>query len=167
MSAKPRYEITEEQKAAMLARAEEIGVQNAAKEYGVPWQTIAQYKRRAKEQTEKETAAEKPATAETVTAEGPAAVETASDAPAAGKGKQKKTAKAKKTKDASAAKSDDATPEKPDTAAAVKDAPETKADASAAAAAEALKIENAVLQDRIARLEAQVAKLTRAMRELI
>ena len=40
---------TEEQKAEMIARAGEIGVRAAAEEYGVPWQTIAQFKRRAKE----------------------------------------------------------------------------------------------------------------------
>ena len=40
---------TEEQKAEMIARAGEIGVRAAAGEYGVPWQTIAQFKRRAKE----------------------------------------------------------------------------------------------------------------------
>lgn len=48
---KPRskYDFTEEQKAAMMARADEIGNREAAKEFSVPWQAIAQLKRRERE----------------------------------------------------------------------------------------------------------------------
>lgn len=47
MAKKSAY--TGEQKAAMVARAEEIGVRAAAKEYGVAWQVVAQFRRRAAE----------------------------------------------------------------------------------------------------------------------
>ena len=48
---KPRskYDFTEEQKAAMMARADEVGNKEAAKEFSVPWQVIAQLKRRERE----------------------------------------------------------------------------------------------------------------------
>lgn len=46
---KGKRAFTEEQKAEMLAEAEEIGVRATAEAYGVPWQTIAQIKRRAAE----------------------------------------------------------------------------------------------------------------------
>ena len=46
---KSKYDFTEEQKAAMMARAEEIGYREAAKEFSVPWQAIAQLKRRERE----------------------------------------------------------------------------------------------------------------------
>jgi hypothetical protein len=52
---KPRskYDFTEEQKAAMMARADEIGIREAAKEFSVPWQAIAQLKRREREKNGK------------------------------------------------------------------------------------------------------------------
>jgi hypothetical protein len=48
---KPRskYDFTEEEKARMLARAEEVGNRQAAAEFTVPWQMIAQMKRRERE----------------------------------------------------------------------------------------------------------------------
>ena len=46
---KSKYDFTEEQKAAMMARADEIGYREAAKEFSVPWQAIAQLKRREQE----------------------------------------------------------------------------------------------------------------------
>ena len=46
---KTKTAYTDEQRAEMLARAEEVGVQAAAKEFGVPWQVIAQFRRRAAE----------------------------------------------------------------------------------------------------------------------
>lgn len=42
----PKYTFTEEQIREMLALEARVGIQKAAKEYNVPWQTIAQYKRR-------------------------------------------------------------------------------------------------------------------------
>ena len=93
---------TEEQKAAMMARAEEIGVQAAAKEFGVQWQVIAQFRRRAAEK-----AAAKAAPADTPEAEEPAGEE------------------------------------------------------------DALRVENAVLREKVAKLEAQVAKLKKAIQELM
>lgn len=47
--AKTGARFTDEQKAAMLKRAGEIGVHAAAGEFGVAWQVIAQMKRRANE----------------------------------------------------------------------------------------------------------------------
>ena len=44
-----KYDFTDEQKAAMMARADEIGIREAAKEFSVPWQAIAQLKRRERE----------------------------------------------------------------------------------------------------------------------
>ena len=46
---KSKYDFTEEQKAAMMARTDEIGIKEAAKEFSVPWQAIAQLKRRERE----------------------------------------------------------------------------------------------------------------------
>ncbi len=48
---KPRskYDFTEEEKARMLARADEVGNRQAAAEFTVPWQMIAQMKRRERE----------------------------------------------------------------------------------------------------------------------
>ena len=98
---KPKNVFSDGQKAEMLARAEEVGVQTAAKEYGVPWQMIAQIKRRAAEKK----------------AAGLPAVQ-AAEKPVPGN-------------------------------------------------AEALKAENAALRDKISKLEAQVAKLKKAIRELM
>ena len=42
----PKYTFTEEQIREMLELEARVGIQKAAKEYNVPWQTIAQYKRR-------------------------------------------------------------------------------------------------------------------------
>ena len=50
---KSKYDFTEEQKAAMMARADEIGYREAAKEFSVPWQAIAQLKRREREKNGK------------------------------------------------------------------------------------------------------------------
>jgi len=47
--AREKVVYSEEQRAEMLAKAEEIGVKAAADAYGVPWQVIAQMKRRAAE----------------------------------------------------------------------------------------------------------------------
>ena len=60
-SGKPRskYDFTEEEKARMLARAEEVGNRQAAAEFTVPWQMIAQMKRREREKNAGPEAAEK------------------------------------------------------------------------------------------------------------
>lgn len=42
----PKYTFTEAQIREMLELEARVGIQKAAKEYNVPWQTIAQYKRR-------------------------------------------------------------------------------------------------------------------------
>ncbi len=171
MSATPKYNVTEEQKAAMLARAEEIGVKNAATEFGVPWQTIAQYKRRANEQAGKT----KPAEHEEAKKTGDAAKEKAEDIPAQETAIDVKAkaeaddASAKETTADTKAKADDASANEP--AAAEKEkaenTPEKKAETFTPSDIEALKVENAVLQDRIKQLEDRVNKLTRAVREMI
>jgi hypothetical protein len=58
---KTKTTYTEEQRAVMLRRAEEVGVRTAAEEFGVTWQVIAQMKRRAAEEAnpEKKKASEK------------------------------------------------------------------------------------------------------------
>ena len=115
MSQKPDY--TPEQQAAMLARAEEIGIHAAAKEYGIPWQTLTHMKRRAeKEAGQVPARAEKPKKA------------------AAGKEKKK---------------------EKPDISVETEEAGDD------------LKVENAILKEKIAKLETKVKKLQKALAELI
>ena len=47
VAAAKKTEYTEEQKAKMLARAEEVGVHAAAAEFSIPWQTLAQIRRKA------------------------------------------------------------------------------------------------------------------------
>ena len=113
MSQKPDY--TPEQQAAMLARAEEIGIHAAAKEYGIPWQTLTHMKRRV----EKE-AGQVPARAE----------------------KPKKAAAGKEK-------------EKPDVSIETEEAGDD------------LKVEIAILKEKIAKLEAKVKKLQKALAELI
>ncbi len=138
---------------SMIAKAEEIGIQNAAKEFGVPWQTIAQYKRRANEKAGNAKPAE-PAKAKKAGAAVKAKAEDASAKKAGGDEKAKvEDAPAKET--ASAAKT------KPENVPAKKDGSYTPADI------EALKIENAVLQDRIRQLQDRVVKLTKAVRGMI
>lgn len=117
MSQKPDY--TPEQQAAMLARAEEIGIHAAAKEYGIPWQTLTHMKRRV----EKE-AGQVPARAE-------------------------------KPKKAAAGKEKGKEKEKPDVSVETEEAGDD------------LKVENAILKEKIAKLETKVKKLQKALAELI
>ena len=129
-----RYTFTEAQRAEILRRAEEIGVRPAAKEYGIPWQTIAQYKRRAR------VLAEQAAGAAAVTA-----------VKAGGKRAAGKAAGVKAAAEAVSA------------AEAAGDQP----GAETPAEAEALKIENAVLREKIAKLEIRIGKLSKALQDLM
>lgn len=140
MSEIARSGYTKEQEAQMIARAEEIGVRAAAAEYGVNWQVVAGMKRRAKNGG-KEAAEEK------------------------------KPAKAPKTE--AAAPKTAVAPEKTaagENAATAVDTPAETATATETAAPgdiEALKVENAILREKIEKMEAQVEKLRKALQELI
>ncbi len=140
---KQKVEYTPEQEAEMIARSEKVGIQLAAKEYSVPWQVIAGMKRRA---NAKNNAKEAPAARK--------------DEPGRKAGKEKKaavTAKAAPVKKSVAAK---AVPAKNvATVSGMKALP--------SAEVEALKVENAVLRERLSKLEAQVAKLQKCIKEMI
>jgi hypothetical protein len=130
MGEKMKVEYTAEQEAEMIARAEKVGIQQAAKEYSVSWQVIAGMKRRAR--------GKKP---EAEGAEGK-------------KAEPVKKAEKKKKKETSAARmtapeeSDDELPAAPEDA-------------------EGLRIQNAVLREKAEKLEAQVARLKKALQVML
>lgn len=140
MSEIARSGYTKEQEAQMIARAEEIGVRAAAAEYGVNWQVVAGMKRRAKNGGKEAAEEKKPAKAPKTEA---AAPETAA-AP------EKTTA-------------GEAAPKTAGTPAETATATETAASGNI----EALKVENAILREKIEKMEAQVEKLRKALQELI
>ena len=140
MSEIARSGYTKEQEAQMIARAEEIGVRAAAAEYGVNWQVVAGMKRRAKNGGKEAAEEKKPAKAPKTEA---AAPETAA-AP-------EKTA------------AGEAAPKAAGTPAETATATETAASGNI----EALKVENAILREKIEKMEAQVEKLRKALQELI
>jgi hypothetical protein len=140
MSEIARSGYTKEQEAQMIARAEEIGVRAAAAEYGVNWQVVAGMKRRAKNGGKEAAEEKKPAKAPKTEA---AAPETAA-AP------EKTTA-------------GEAAPKAAGTPAETATATETAASGNI----EALKVENAILREKIEKMEAQVEKLRKALQELI
>ena len=140
MSEIARSGYTKEQEAQMIARAEEIGVRAAAAEYGVNWQVVAGMKRRARNGGKEAAEEKKPAKAPKTEA---AAPETAA-AP------EKTTA-------------GEAAPKAAGTPAETATATETAAPGDI----EALKFENAILREKIEKMEAQVEKLRKALQELI
>lgn len=140
MSEIARSGYTKEQEAQMIARAEEIGVRAAAAEYGVNWQVVAGMKRRAKNGGKEAAEEKKPAKAPKTEV---AAPETAA-AP------EKTTA-------------GEAAPKAAGTPAETATATETAASGNI----EALKVENAILREKIEKMEAQVEKLRKALQELI
>lgn len=140
MSEIARSGYTKEQEAQMIARAEEIGVRAAAAEYGVNWQVVAGMKRRARNGGKEAAEEKKPAKAPKTEA---AAPETAA-AP------EKTTA-------------GEAAPKAAGTPAETATATETAASGNI----EALKVENAILREKIEKMEAQVEKLRKALQELI
>lgn len=140
MSEIARSGYTKEQEAQIIARAEEIGVRAAAAEYGVNWQVVAGMKRRAKNGGKEAAEEKKPAKAPKTEA---AAPETAA-AP------EKTTA-------------GEAAPKAAGTPAETATATETAASGNI----EALKVENAILREKIEKMEAQVEKLRKALQELI
>ena len=137
MAKKSGSTYTEEQKAAMVARAEEIGVRAAAKEYGVAWQVVAQFRRRAAE-----------------------AAQAAAGEPKAAAGKKvpvKKKAKNSAVKEVQKTAVQDAVKNVEKESAAAAKKPDE---------AEALRVENAVLREQVASLTEQVARLKKALAEL-
>ena len=118
-----KYDFTDEQKARMLARAEEVGNRQAAEEFSVPWQVIAQIKRRERERN-----------GGTYESEAPKA-ETGRKA-----GRPKKADAAPKAAVALPAEPDDI---------------------------ESLKAENALLREKIAKLEEKAASLKKAILEIM
>ncbi len=140
MSEIARSGYTKEQEAQIIARAEEIGVRAAAAEYGVNWQVVAGMKRRARNGGKEAAEEKKPAKAPKTEA---AAPETAA-AP------EKTTA-------------GEAAPKAAGTPAETATATETAASGNI----EALKVENAILREKIEKMEAQVEKLRKALQELI
>ena len=118
-----KVEFTEVQRAAMIARSEEVGTRQAAKEYSVPWQVIAGMKRKARAGKGGEEVAE----------------EKKVD-PGKKPGRRKKA-----TVEAAGASGLLPVPED----------------------AETLFIQNAVLRERAETLESQVARLKKALQELL
>ena len=148
--AKEKTVYTDEQKAAMIARADEIGVKAAAEEYGVPWQVVAQAKRWAAEKSGSE--------------------KTASAGKASGKKTRGKKAAAKGASDSvpSDKKTRVRKPSVKKTGAAVK---EEKSEAGKNIApgrpATALEIENASLREQVKELKATVVKLKKALADML
>ncbi len=140
MSEIARSGYTKEQEAQMIARAEEIGVRAAAAEYGVTWQVVAGMKRRAKNGGKEAAEEKKPAKAPKTEAAAPKTAAT-----------PEKTAAGENAATAA------------DTAAETATATETAAPGDI----EALKVENAILREKIEKMEAQVEKLRKALQELI
>ena len=140
MSEIARSGYTKEQEAQMIARAEEIGVRAAAAEYGVNWQVVAGMKRRAKNGGKDAAEEKKPAKAPKTEAAAP------------------KTAAAPEKTAAG-----EAAPKAAGTPAETATATETAASGNI----EALKVENAILREKIEKMEAQVEKLRKALQELI
>lgn len=140
MSEIARSGYTKEQEAQMIARAEEIGVRAAAAEYGVNWQVVAGMKRRAKNGGKEAAEEKKPAKAPKTEAAAP------------------KTAAAPEKTAAG-----EAAPKAAGTPAETATATETAASGNI----EALKVENAILREKIEKMEAQVEKLRKALQELI
>ena len=140
MSEIARSGYTKEQEAQMIARAEEIGVRAAAAEYGVNWQVVAGMKRRAKNGGKEAAEEKKPAKAPKTEAAAPKTAAT-----------PEKTAAGENAATAA------------DTAAETATATETAAPGDI----EALKVENAILREKIEKMEAQVEKLRKALQELI
>ena len=141
MSEIARSGYTKEQEAQMIARAEEIGVRAAAAEYGVNWQVVAGMKRRAKNGGKEAAEEKKPAKAPKTEA---AAPKTAGET-------------------AQATAAEEAARETAGTPAETATATETAAPGDI----EALKVENAILREKIEKMEAQVEKLRKALQELI
>ena len=141
MSEIARSGYTKEQEAQMIARAEEIGVRAAAAEYGVNWQVVAGMKRRAKNGGKEAAEEKKPAKAPKTEA---AAPKTAGET-------------------AQATAAEEAARETAGTSAETATATETAAQGDI----EALKVENAILREKIEKMEAQVEKLRKALQELI
>ena len=140
MSEIARSGYTKEQEAQMIARAEEIGVRAAAAEYGVNWQVVAGMKRRAKNGGKEAAEEKKPAKAP----------KTEAAAPEMAAAPEKTTA-------------GEAAPKAAGTPAETATATETAAPGDI----EALKVENAILREKIEKMEAQVEKLRKALQELI
>lgn len=140
MSEIARSGYTKEQEAQMIARAEEIGVRAAAAEYGVNWQVVAGMKRRAKNGGKEAAEEKKPAKAP----------KTEAAAPEMAAAPEKTTA-------------GEAAPKAAGTPAETATATETAASGNI----EALKVENAILREKIEKMEAQVEKLRKALQELI
>ena len=141
MSEIARSGYTKEQEAQMIARAEEIGVRAAAAEYGVNWQVVAGMKRRAKNGGKEAAEEKKPAKVPKTEA---AAPKTAGET-------------------AQATAAEEAARETAGTPAETATATETAAPGDI----EALKVENAILREKIEKMEAQVEKLRKALQELI
>ena len=132
-----KREYTQEEQAAMLAKAEEIGIHAAAREYGVAWQTLAFMKRRANKE--------------------------AGNPPAEKKTAPKKTTDKGQTKAAKAQ-------EKAETKAGRRKKTEAKAETPSetdSGTATELRAENAVLKEKIVKLEAKIKKLQKAISDLI
>lgn len=140
MSEIARSGYTKEQEAQMIARAEEIGVRAAAAEYGVNWQVVAGMKRRAKNGGKEAAEEKKPAKAPKTEAAAP-----------------KTAAAPEKTAAGEAARETAGTPAETATA----------TETAAPGDIEALKVENAILREKIEKMEAQVEKLRKALQELI
>ena len=127
-----KVEYTPEQEAEMIARSEEVGIQQAAKEYSVPWQVIAGMKRRAN------------------------AKDGGKKAPKARKAEPgKKAGKVKKAETVA------------EVAPAENVSVAPKSEVKVSAEVEALKIENAVLRERILKLEVQAEKLKNSLLHLL
>ena len=119
----------------MQAKAEEIGVKAAADSFGVPWQVIAQMKRRAAEAAAGETAEKKAVRARAAAREADALKADAKEADAVGA-----VAPAEAEKPAGEKAEETASP---------------------------LALENAVLKEKIARLEEKAAQLKKALAAML
>ena len=162
---KQKVEYTPEQEAEMIARSEEVGVQQAAKEYSVPWQVIAGMKRRANAKDGgKETPKAQKAKPGKKAGKAKKMKATADDVPAENAGAAN-TAEA--ALEAEPAENAAVLPEKGIPEPAENEEVMLETETSALTEIEPLKIENAVLREKISKLELQVAKLKKSLQELL
>ena len=160
-----KKEYTEQQKADAVKKAEEIGVQAAAKELGIPWQALAQWNKSAGNPTVRGMNKEKKAAKAAKKASVKKSTKTVS----------KKTPKtAAKSTANTAAKKSTKTAAKASSRAATKTSTKSTSKAATAKTASkksdkpsALEIRNAVLKSENQELKTQIAKLKKALSNLM
>ncbi len=163
-----KVEYTEQQKADAVKRAQEIGVQKAAKELGIPWQPLSKWNKEAGNPTFRGTQAEKKAAKEKA-----ASAKKTAPKKSASKSKATKKTSAKASIAAASKKAPAKTAGKTAKAQAkskaAKASASKKAESKAKAAPKptALEIRNAVLKEENQALKAQIAKLKKALSNLL